>query len=95
MEYDPHEFLAEDILRYMLGRYWMFALFHLFGRGRGLVVADLVGELVEVGQEQFYLPDQFYQELAPIISSDDLEQFIVLWSDKLWRKEDAKRLILY
>jgi hypothetical protein len=92
--YNPREFLAEDLIRLVLNHRWEVAVMHLWNRGWGMIVADLVVEMLEVGQEKFSLPDEFYQELAPIKTSDTLEIFFQRWSVRSGSKKQA-RVVLY
>ena len=77
MAYDPD--LPLDMLRAMVAGLDMVVLFHLYNRGEGQTAVDIAADLCENARENFYLPEEFYQDWQNVKDTDAFERVIFKW----------------
>lgn len=80
-DYDPHEYLAEDLLVMIMHGRGQIARQHLYNRGKGLVVADLVEEMLVLAERDYWLPSEFYDDWRAVKCVEQFDTSLMKWSE--------------
>jgi hypothetical protein len=80
-DYDPYESLPEDLVKMLVRGFGGIGIVHALYRGRGLAVVDLVEDLLQIADRDYWLPDEFFLDWHPVKDVADFEVCYVKWSD--------------
>ena len=80
-DYNPYENLPEELVKMLVRGFGEIGIVHARYRGRGLIVVDLVEDLLRIADKDYWLPDQFFIDWRQVMDMIDFEACYIKWSD--------------